>query len=65
MCIRIVSNQMPTLAMLATSCLDSSTRCSAVSPAHSGVPYSDTRCAGSYSAPGTGGAVQSISMSGS
>ena len=33
-----ISNQMPTLAMLATSCADNVIRCSSLSRSHIGVP---------------------------
>src|SRR5438552_11491221 len=62
---RIVSNQIPALAELTTSCLVNSTRWSWLSPCHSAVPYRLLRCGGIQNAPGTNGASQSISTVGS
>ena len=61
----MASNQMPTPAVLATSCLLSSLRWASVNWSHSGVPYSETRCGGMAYRSGSTGRSQSISVSGS
>src|SRR3954447_4752718 len=64
-CMRIVSNQTPSEAMLATSCRVRATRCAGVIRSHSAVPHRLDRSGGTNHPSGTSGASQSISTSGS
>ncbi len=61
----MISNHIPTLAMLATSCRDSSIRCWADMPSHSPVPYRLSRSGGAKYIPANSGASQSTSTVGS
>lgn len=64
-CMRMISNQIPTLTELISSCRESSTCCSWLIRSHSGVPYSDTVRSGMKKLPSTSGAFQSMSTCGS